>query len=61
MVSRLHLMALQLTIRRLKDNGPKIMIAVFALLCAILLHLLAVPAVFLGNVLLSLIYKNKVS
>lgn len=61
MVSRLPLMALKFTSRRLKDNGPKIMLAVFALLCAILLHWLAVPAVFLGYVLLSLIYKNKAS
>lgn len=61
MVSTLPLMALKFKDFTIKNNLPKIILAVIAILAAILLHWLAVPVVFIAYIILSLVYKQKQS
>lgn len=59
MISKLPLMALKFTDASLKNNLPKIILLVFSLLAVLLLKWLAVPAIFIGYIILSLVFKNK--
>ncbi len=59
MVSNLPMMALKFRDYSLKNNVPKIIMAVIAIIAAFLLHWLAVPVIFLMYVILSLVFKNK--
>jgi CDP-diacylglycerol---serine O-phosphatidyltransferase len=59
MVSTLPLMALKFKDFSIKNNLPKIIIAVIAIVAAILLQWLAVPVVFIAYIILSLLYKQK--
>lgn len=59
MVSTLPLMALKFKDFSIKNNLPKIIIAVIAIVAAILLHWLAVSVVFIAYIILSLLYKQK--
>ncbi|MEX0636108.1 MAG: CDP-diacylglycerol--serine O-phosphatidyltransferase [Ferruginibacter sp.] len=59
MISKLPLMALKLTDLSLKNNMPKIILIVFSLIATALLQWLAVPVIFIGYIILSLIFKNK--
>ena len=59
MVSTLPLMAMKFKSASVKDNMPKIILAVFALLAIIFLKWLAVPVIFIGYIILSLLFKNK--
>jgi len=59
MISKLPLMALKFTDRSLKNNFPKIILVVFSVTAAVLLQWLAVPVIFIGYIILSLIFKNK--
>jgi CDP-diacylglycerol--serine O-phosphatidyltransferase len=61
MVSTLPLMALKFKDYTLKNNLPKIMLLVVAVISAILFHWLAVPLVFIVYIILSLLYKQKPS
>jgi CDP-diacylglycerol--serine O-phosphatidyltransferase len=58
MVSTLPLMALKFKDYSIKNNLPKIILLVVAVLSAILLHWLAVPLVFIVYIFLSLLYKQ---
>ena len=61
MVSTLPLMALKFKDFTIKNNLPKIILVVIALLAAFLLQWLAVPVVFIAYIILSLLYKQKPS
>jgi CDP-diacylglycerol---serine O-phosphatidyltransferase len=61
MVSTLPLMALKFKDFSIKNNLPKIILVVIALIAAILLKWLAVPVVFIAYIILSLLYKQKQS
>jgi CDP-diacylglycerol--serine O-phosphatidyltransferase len=59
MVSNLRLLSLKFKNYGLKDNLPKYLLGAIAILAAIFLQWVAVPAVLLAYVLVSLIFKNK--
>mgnify|MGYP006313070799 FL=1 len=59
MVSNLPLMALKFKDYSLKNNLPKIVLLLIAVLAALLLQWIAVPVVFIAYIALSLIFKNK--
>lgn len=59
MISKLPLMAMKFKSRAVKDNLPKIILIVFAVVAAIFLKWLAVPVIFIGYIILSLLFKNK--
>ncbi|MDB5203379.1 MAG: pssA [Ferruginibacter sp.] len=58
MVSNLPLMAMKFKERGLKANLPKIILAVFSVLAILLFHWLAVPVIFIGYIILSLLFKH---
>ncbi len=59
MISRLPLMAMKFTDRSLKNNLPKIILLVFSVLAALLFQWMSVPIIFIGYIILSLIFKKK--
>jgi CDP-diacylglycerol--serine O-phosphatidyltransferase len=61
MVSTLPLMALKFKDYTLKNNLPKVILLVIAVVAALLLKWLAVPVVFIAYIILSLLYKQKQS
>ena len=61
MVSTLPLMALKFKDLSFKNNLPKIILLVVAVIAALLLKWLAVPVVFIAYIILSLIFKQKSS
>jgi CDP-diacylglycerol--serine O-phosphatidyltransferase len=61
MVSTLPLMALKFKDYTLKNNLPKVILLVIAVLAALLLKWLAVPVVFIAYIILSLLNKQKQS
>ncbi|MBE2229720.1 MAG: CDP-alcohol phosphatidyltransferase family protein [Chitinophagaceae bacterium] len=61
MVSTLPLMAMKFKNFRLQDNFPRYLLLVLALVGFLLLKWMAVPVVILAYVLLSLLFKNKVT
>ena len=61
MVSTLPLMALKFKDFTVKNNLPKIILLVIAIVSAFLLQWLAVPVVFIAYIILSLLYKQKQS
>jgi len=58
MISKLPLMALKFNDRSIKGNLPKLILVGFSLLCILFLHWLAVPVIFIGYIILSLLFKN---
>jgi len=61
MVSRLPLLSLQFKNYGLKENLPKWILVAIAILGALFLHWLAVPAVFIAYIALSLAFKKNVA
>jgi CDP-diacylglycerol--serine O-phosphatidyltransferase len=59
MVSTLPMMALKFKDFSVKNNLPKVILFVIALVAAVFLKWLAVPVVFIAYIILSLAYKNK--
>ncbi len=59
MVSKLPIMAMKFKDYTIKNNVPKIILVVIAILSAILLKWLAVPVIFIAYIILSLVLKNK--
>jgi len=57
MVSKLPLMALKFKDKTLQGNLPKIILLLFSLLAIILFQWLSVPVIFIGYIILSLIFK----
>ncbi len=61
MISKLPLMALKFKDFTIKNNLPKIILLVIAIVAALLLKWVAVPVVFIAYIILSLLYKQKQS
>jgi CDP-diacylglycerol--serine O-phosphatidyltransferase len=61
MVSNLPMISLKLKKLDFRSSQPQIILLIIALVSALVLKWLAVPVVFLFYILLSLIYKNRVS
>jgi CDP-diacylglycerol---serine O-phosphatidyltransferase len=61
MVSRLPLMALKFKDISLKNNLPKYLLVIIAIISVIILKWLAPPVIVLGYVLISLLFKNKIA
>ena len=61
MVSTLPLMALKFKDFSLKNNLPKYLLVVIAIAAILILKWLAVPAIVLAYVLISLLFKNKIA
>jgi CDP-diacylglycerol---serine O-phosphatidyltransferase len=59
MISTLPMIALKFKDRGLKNNLPKIILLIIALLSAVLVKWLAVPVVFAAYILVSLTFKNQ--
>ena len=59
MVSKLPIMAMKFKDYSLKNNMPKIILVVIAILSAVVLKWLAVPIIFIAYIILSLVLKNK--
>jgi len=59
MVSTLPIMAMKFKDYTIKNNIPKIILVVIAILSVILLKWLAVPVIFIAYIILSLALKNK--
>jgi len=59
MVSNLFLMSLKFKDFSIKNNLPKIILLIIAIVAAVFLKWLAVPVVFIFYILLSLAFKNK--
>lgn len=59
MVSKLPIMAMKFKDYSLKNNMPKVILVVIAILSAFLLKWLAVPIIFIAYIILSLVLKNK--
>ncbi len=58
MVSRLHLMALKFPDFSIKNNIPKIILLVIAVIAAFIFNWLAVPVIFIAYIILSLLFKK---
>ncbi len=61
MVSNIPIMALKFKSMALKDNLPKLVMLVVAVVAVLLLQWLAVPVIFICYILLSLLFKNQMS
>ena len=61
MVSRIPLMAMKFKDFSLRNNLPKYLLVLFAIVAILLLKWLAVPVIVLVYVLLSLVFKNKIA
>jgi len=61
MVSTLPLMAMKFKDYSVKNNLPKYLLVVVAVIAALLLKWLAVPVIILAYVVLSLLFKNKIA
>jgi CDP-diacylglycerol---serine O-phosphatidyltransferase len=59
MISKLPLMAMKFKDLSVKNNLSKIILIVFSVIAIILLKWLAVPVIFIGYIILSLLFKNK--
>lgn len=59
MVSDLPLMALKFRDRSMKGNFPKLILLVLACVAAIFLKWMAVPAIFVFYIIVSLVFKNR--
>ncbi len=59
MVSNLPLMAIKFKDYTLKNNQPKLLLLLIAVIAIPLLHWLAIPVVFIAYIILSLLLKNK--
>ncbi len=60
MVSNIPIMGMKFKDFTLKNNLPKIILLVIAIISAIFLQWIAVPVIFISYILLSLLYKNKI-
>lgn len=61
MVSNIPLMSLKFKEAGLKNNLPKYILVVIAILAAIVLKWVAIPVVFIAYVIVSLAFKNKIA
>jgi CDP-diacylglycerol---serine O-phosphatidyltransferase len=59
MVSKLPMMAMKFKNLSVKTNLPKFILIIFSIVAALILHWIAVPVIFIGYIILSLVFKNK--
>lgn len=59
MVSNLNILSLKFPDYSLKNNMPKIILLVVAIIAALFLHWVAVPVVFIFYIILSIVYSKK--
>lgn len=59
MTSRIPMLSLKISSYTLKGNLPQLLLIVFSVTSILLLQWLAVPVIFIGYIILSLIFKNK--
>ena len=59
MLSNLPVMGMKFKDYRLKNNLPKVILLIIAVLSAVFLQWIAAPVIFIFYIILSLIYKNK--
>jgi CDP-diacylglycerol---serine O-phosphatidyltransferase len=59
MVSNLPILSLKFKDYTLKNNLPKVILLVVALISIPILHWLAIPVIFIAYIILSLLFKNK--
>lgn len=59
MVSNVPMMAMKFKNSSLKDNLPKVILVAISIVAAIILQWLAVPAIFITYIILSLVFKNR--
>jgi CDP-diacylglycerol--serine O-phosphatidyltransferase len=59
MVSNLPIMAMKFKSFKLRDNFPKIILLLIAVLAILFLHWTAVPVIFVAYILLSLLMRNQ--
>ncbi len=59
MVSNVPMMAMKFKNSSLKDNLPKVILVAISIIAAIILQWLAVPAIFITYIILSLVFKNR--
>ena len=59
MVSNVPMMAMKFKNSSLKDNLPKVILVAISIAAAIILQWLAVPAIFITYIILSLVFKNR--
>jgi len=58
MISKLPLMAMKFTDKTIKSNLPKIILLAFSILSVLLFQWMSVPVIFIGYIILSLIFKK---
>ncbi|MDB5223413.1 MAG: pssA [Chitinophagaceae bacterium] len=61
MVSNIPFMGMKFKDYSIKNNLPKVILIVGAVISAVFLQWIAVPVIFIGYIILSLIYKNKLT
>jgi len=59
MVSNIPMMAMKFKNLSVKTNLPKFILIIFSIIAAFILHWIAVPVIFIGYIILSLVFKNK--
>ena len=59
MVSNIPMMAMKFKNLSVKTNLPKFILIIFSIVAAVILHWIAVPVIFIGYIILSLVFKNK--
>lgn len=59
MVSNVPMMAMKFKNLSVKTNLPKFILIIFSIIAASILHWIAVPVIFIGYIILSLVFKNK--
>lgn len=59
MVSNIPMMAMKFKNLSVKTNLPKFILIIFSIAAALILHWIAVPVIFIGYIILSLVFKNK--
>ncbi len=61
MISNLPVMGMKFKDYTIKNNMPKVTLIIIAIVSAVFLQWIAVPVVFAAYIILSLVYKNKIS
>jgi CDP-diacylglycerol--serine O-phosphatidyltransferase len=61
MLSNVPIMSLKIKSKSLQDNLPKIILVLLSIILSIIFHWVAIPLIFIGYIILSLVFKNKLS
>lgn len=61
MLSNVPIMSLKIKSKSLQDNLPKIILVLLSIILSIFFHWVAIPLIFIGYIILSLVFKKKLS